>query len=346
MIRHYIEPIGSLTGTDADPLNECAAKEMLWHLARIVPGIELPHAWKFAAHIRPTLTDEPTRKTAGSSMLIGLQCAPDSCGVDVMAGLMTQAPCQVKVLLDTILPRAIWDAYGEDASLDGLNMVRDFIQTDHQGSHLTVLGTTAINCCAMAASQFRVYMTTSNTSFNHFAAIMTLGGRKTELPKSVSQIKELWYGLKGSPANFSTTLGSPSSVSGAATSNANANVSSVTFYFDIHPRYSLPHVKLQVDVSKHSMSDMGAIQAVMGFLERRGQGGEARAYLRVVLGMVSEEELRTRRGLQAFFAFAFKGGNINITSNFLPQIYRRFAETQASSPWSNGSRRRSRFESY
>jgi hypothetical protein len=86
----------------------------------------------------------------------------------------------------------------------------------------------------------------------------------------------------------------------------------------------------------------------MGFLERRGQEKEARAYLNVARGMVSDEDLRTRRGFQAFFAFAFKNGEVDITSYFLPQIYRRFAETQAdlSAPASPRWQRRSRFESY
>ncbi|KAF3481321.1 putative VrtC [Arthroderma uncinatum] len=350
LIRHYIEPMGLLTGTAADPLNEFAAKEMLWHLGKIIPSASLPLAWKFAAHIRPNLTDEAARQAAGSSMLVGLQCAPDSDSVEVMAGLMTKAPSQVKELLNTIFPRAMRDAYGEDASLDSLNIVREFIETDPHGRHLTMLGTTAIDCCSAESSRFKVYVTTNNTSFDHIAAVMTLGGRKPESPKSIAQLKELWYGLKGLEADFPTSSEPPSvTVNGSAhgrAAGANANISGVTFYFDIHPKYPVLHVKLQVDVSKHAETDAAAIKAVTSFLERRGQGDDARAYMNVVHGMVTEKELDTRRGLQAFFAFAVKKGEIDITSYFLPQIYRRFAETQAEICPTSRSQRRSRFDSY
>ncbi|KAJ5497186.1 aromatic prenyltransferase [Penicillium fimorum] len=356
LIRHYVEAIGSLTGTTADPLNEFAAKEMLYHMSQRVPGVELPLAWKFAAHIRPSLTDEPTRAVAGSSILIGLQCAPDSAGIDVMAGLMTRSPAQVPELLQSIFPRAMRDAYGPDASLDGLNMVRDFVCDDPQGQYLTILGTTAIDCCAAATSRFKVYVTTTNTSFAHLVAVMTLGGRKPESSESLAQLQELWYALKGLEPDFPETAEPPSSVNGAANGTAsrspNANMSGVTFYFDIHPKYPFPHIKLQVDVSKHATSDLDAINAVMGFLGRRGQKDDAEAYLNVVRSMVSDEELRTRRGLQAFFAFAFKKGAVDITSYFLPQIYRRFDEIQVelhpqqSCQRSPKLQRRSRFDSY
>lgn len=348
LIRHYMEAMGPLTGTTADPLNEYAAKEMLCALGKIMPGVELPLAWKFAAHIRPTLTDEPTRKTAGSSMLIGLQCAPDASGVDVMAGLMTKSPSQVSDLLNGIFPRAMRDAYGEDASLASLHMVRDFLQTHPEGSHLTMLGTTAIDCCAADTSRFKVYVTTSKLSFDHITAVMTLGGGKPESSQSLAQLKELWYGLQGLDADFPTSSEPTTGIHGAGSSNGNPNISGVTFYFDIHPKYPLPHVKLQVDVSKHSPSDYGAIRSVMSFLERRGQGQDARAYMNVARGMVSDDDLRTKRGFQAFYAFAFKKGEVDITSYFLPQIYRRFEETQAelSPPTSPRFQRRSRFDSY
>ncbi|KAJ6443401.1 C-1-tetrahydrofolate synthase [Purpureocillium lavendulum] len=348
LIRHYMEAMGPLTGTSADPLNEFAAKEMLCALGKIMPGVELPLAWKFAAHIRPSLVDEETRKAAGSSMLIGLQCAPDAKDVEVMAGLMTKSPSQVRELLNTIFPRAMRDAYGEDAPLDSLHMVRDFLQTHPQGSHLTMLGTTAIDCCTADTSRFKVYVTTSTTSFDHIAAVMTLGGRKPESSQSLAQLKDLWYGLKGLDAGFPTSSEPPSGLHGGSAVNGNANISGVTFYFDIHPKYPYPHVKLQVDVSKHSPSDISAIRAVMSFLERRCQGQDARAYLNVARGMVSDAELRTKRGFQAFYAFAFKKGEVDITSYFLPQIYRRFAETQGelSAPASPRLQRRSRFDSY
>ncbi|KAL4738129.1 tryptophan dimethylallyltransferase-domain-containing protein [Aspergillus similis] len=352
-IRHYMEAIGPLTGTPADPLNEIAAKEMLWELGKKFPATDLSLLWKFAAHIIPSLTDDTTREAAGSSILVGLETSPDSATVDVMAGLMTRAPSQVQNMLHGVFPRAMRDAYGEDAPLDCLNAVRDFIETDPRGNLLTVLGTTAIDCCKPEVSRFKVYVTSRSASFDHIVAVMTLGGRKPAPQRTLDQLRELWYGLRGLKADFPpshepTVLpcvygrsGLPNGRSGAV---ANANISGVTFYFDIHPKYAMPHVKMQVDVSKHSESDLAAIQAVTGFLERRGQGRDAQAYMNVVRGMITEEELRTKRGFQAFFALAIKDDEIDITSYFLPQVYRRFAQIQ--DELSPRGQRRSRFDSY
>ncbi|KIA75837.1 dimethylallyl tryptophan synthase [Aspergillus ustus] len=353
LIRHYMEAIGPLTGTPADPLNEIAAKEMLWQLGKKFPTTDLSLLWKFAAHIKPSLTDEATRNTAGSSILVGLETAADSATVDVMAGLMTRAPSQVENMLHEVFPRAMRDAYGGDVPQDCLNTVRDFIETDPRGNLLKVLGTTAIDCCKPEISRFKVYVTSNSASFDHIAAVMTLGGRKPAPQQTLDQLRELWYGLRGLEADFPTSEeppvlpcvysrpGLPNGRSGAV---ANANISGVTFYFDIHPKYAVPHVKMQVDVSKHSESDLAAIQAVTGFLERRGQGRDAQAYMNVVRGMVTEEELRTKRGFQAFFALAIKNDEIDITSYFLPQVYRRFAQIQ--DEISPTCQRRSRFDSY
>ncbi|GKZ73325.1 aromatic prenyltransferase (DMATS family) [Aspergillus niger] len=353
LIRHYIEAMGSLTGTPADPLNELAAKEMLWELGKQFPTTDLTLLWKFAAHIRPSLTDENIRKTAGSSILVGIETAADSDTVDVMAGLMTRAPSQVQNMLHVIYPQAMRDAYGEDAPLDCLNAVRDFMSTDPHGKLLTVLGTTAIDCCKQEVSRFKVYVTSHSVSFDQIAAVMTLGGRKPAPQRALEQLRELWYGLRGLEADFPTSEeptarpcvysgpGLPNGRSGAV---PNANLSGLTFYFDVHPKYALPHVKMQVEVSKHSESDWAAIQTVTGFLERRGQGRDAQAYMNVVRGMVTEEELRTKRGFQAFFALAIKNEEIDITSYFLPQVYRRFAQIQEE--LSETGRRRSRFDSY
>ncbi|KAK7749678.1 hypothetical protein SLS53_000257 [Cytospora paraplurivora] len=348
LIRHYIEPIGPLTGTPADPLNEIAAKGMLWDLKRIVATTDLSLLWKFASHIRPNLTNEETRRLSGSSMLVGVEWAPDSGTVDIMAGLMTRAPSQVRDMLHTIFPAAMRDAYGAGVSLSCLDKVRDFISMDSDGKTLTVLGTTAIDCCSPEVSRFKVYVTTENTAFDHIAAVMTLANRIPVPSHTLEQLRELWYGLKGLPMDFPSSEQPPGrelAANGARSGPiANANLSGVTFYFDIHPKYHVPQVKLQVDVSKHAANDLAAIEAVTGFLRRRGQAHDAAAYLNVVRGMVADEDLGASHGFQAFFAFAVKQDEIDVTSYFLPQVYRRFAQVRGAdlSP----RQRRSRFDSF
>lgn len=144
-IRHYIEPMGPLTGTPADPFNEVAVKSMLWDLTKILPSVDLYSFWKFAAHLRPNLKDDVKRQQfSGSSLLLGTQMAQDSDTVDVVAGFITKDPEIVQELLPTIIPEAMRDAHGAETPLNALHFVREFLQSDPYGCQLDPRGTTAV----------------------------------------------------------------------------------------------------------------------------------------------------------------------------------------------------------
>lgn len=323
-IRNYVEPLSALTGTAADPCNEVAIKELLWECGKILPGIDLSMFWKFSSHLRPNLMDEATRqKFAGSSLLVGLEMTPESNTIDIKTYMFPRVPAQVSELLHKTVPQAMRDAYGADVCLDSLNAVRDFMTTDPDGSQLTPPGTTAIDCCKPEDARVKFYVVSRNTSFDHIVAIMTLGGRKSVPAKLIDQLRELWYALKGLDANFPTSDQLP------VPHEEGANPNGLSFYFDIQPRHALPDVKAYFDVGKHAKSDMAAAEAVVSFLERHGRDRNPRAYLNVLRGMVPAEELHSRRGTQAFFSVAFKKGEIDITSYFIPQVYRRFAQIKA-----------------
>ena len=173
---------------------------------------------------------------------------------------------------------------------------------------------------------------------------MTLGGRKAVPESSIAQLKEVWYGINGLEDTYPSTAELPT-LYGSIADGGHALPHGVSFYFDIHPKHALPDVKLQLDASKHAKSDLAAAEAASGFFERHGRAEGARAYMNMLQGIVSKEEMRTRRGLLAFFSFAFKQGEVDITSYFNPQCYRRYYEIRAEL---NGSpvvrQRRSLFE--
>lgn len=173
---------------------------------------------------------------------------------------------------------------------------------------------------------------------------MTLGGRKSVPEQTIDQLREVWYGINGLQQSYPTSAELPTLYEGPNGSGA-ALPHGVSFYFDIHPKHALPDLKLQLDASKHAKSDLAAAEAVCDYFSRHGRGSGARSYMNMLQGIVSKEEMRSRRGLLAFFSFAFKQGEIDITSYFNPQIYRRFYEIRAEL---NGSpvvrQRRSLFE--
>ena len=322
-IRNFVEPIGLLTGTPADPLNEVAMKEFLWKLSKVLPEADLSLFWKFAPYIRPNLTDEETRqKFTNSAMLMGLEMSPESNTFDIMGYLYPLVPAQISELLVNVMPKAMRAAYGADVCLDSLNAVRDFLATDPDGIQLIPRGTTAIDCCKPQDARVKCYVVTRNTCFDHIAAIMTLGGRKSVPAEMMGQLQKLWYALRGVKPDFPTSAQLP------PTEESNGGVAAspygASFYFDIQPGQPLPGVKAYFEVGKHAKSDMAAAEALTGFLENHGRGRHTGAFFNVLRSLASVEELETRRGVQGFISAAFKKDELDITSYLNPQIYGRF----------------------
>ncbi|KIM93450.1 hypothetical protein OIDMADRAFT_35762 [Oidiodendron maius Zn] len=322
-IRHYMEPLGSLTGTRADPRNEMAPKQMLLQLASEFQGIKLDAFWKYAEHLRSFARDEATRQRYNASaVLLGLEMLADSDSVDVMAGLLVKVPEQVRELLPTIIPAAFRDALDGDISLEALNVAREFIENN---PHLSVNGTMAVDCIDAGRSRFKFYTMNEGTSFDHIENVMTLGGRKSVSRTVLDALRELWFGLKALPMDFPTSSEVPSVDVGRSTNGTASagNASGLSFYFDIHPQHPLPDVKMQVDLGKHAKNDWDAATVVTDFLRRRGQAHYAQAYLNMLQSLVPIDELQSCRGVLAYFSFAIKD-QVEIKSYFNAQAYRRF----------------------
>ncbi|KAJ5153201.1 Non-reducing polyketide synthase vrtA [Penicillium canariense] len=92
LIRHDIEAMRPPKGNAADACHEFALHDMVCPSGKIKPGVELPLAWRFAIHIRPSRVDELTSQAAGSLLLIGLHCAPDASDVEGIAARVTKSP--------------------------------------------------------------------------------------------------------------------------------------------------------------------------------------------------------------------------------------------------------------
>lgn len=327
-VRHYLEPLGPLTGTPADPLNEVAPKQFLLQLAQVFPATNLDALWKYVAHLRPDTRSSDARRYIGSSLLLGLEMGAENDRVDVMAGLITKVPHQVDKLLPMIIPAAMQDAFGPDVALDALEAAREFIDSD---AHLVLNGTMAIDCIDPGVSRFKFYVTNTSASFDHIAKVMTVGGRKHVPQQHLDDLRGLWYRLKGLSHDFSDTEeppmpGTDGSSKGAAVAG---NMTGLSFYFDLHPTRKLPDVKMQVDLSKHARTDVAAADAVVSFLEDHGQSGWAAAYMSVLSGPAPQGQLATKRGVHSYFSFALKPKGLEIKSYINPQAYRRYWENRA-----------------
>ncbi|GAB7352929.1 hypothetical protein MBLNU459_g3511t1 [Dothideomycetes sp. NU459] len=340
-IRHYMEPLGILTGTRADPRNEIAPKQMLLQLASEFPGVKLDAFWKYAEHLRAFAPDEATRRRYNASaVLLGLEMPADSDRVDVMAGLLVKVPDQVRELLPTIIPAAFRDALDGDISLEALSVARTFIESN---PHLSINGTMAVDCIDAGRSRFKFYTMNKGTSFQHIQDVMSVGGRKLVSSTAWDALRELWNGLKGLPADFPTSSEVPNVDVGRSTNGTASagNASGLSFYFDIHPQHPLPDVKMQVDLGKHAKTDWDAATVVTDFLCRHNQARYAQSFLNMLQSMVSIDELQSCRGVLAYFSFAIVKDQVEIKSYFNAQAYRRYHHNGrgAARPSPKGQRR-------
>ncbi|KAH8658373.1 tryptophan dimethylallyltransferase-domain-containing protein [Xylariales sp. PMI_506] len=344
-IRHYMEPQGALTSTRADPRNETAPKQLLLQLASKIPGIKLDAFWKYAEHLRAFSPDESTRQRHNvSAILLGIEMPAESDRVDVMAGFLVKMPEQVPELLPTIIPAAFRDVLDGDISLEALNTAREFIDNS---PYLSVNGTMAVDCIDANKSRFKFYVMNKGTSFDHIENVMSLGGRRPLSRTALNDLRELWFGLKGLPMDYPTSLEVPAVDVGESTNGtaSSGNVSGLSFYFDIHPQRPLPDVKMQVDLGKHAKNDWEPATVVTDFLSRRGQAHYAQAYLDMLQSMVPIEELQSCRGVLAYFSFAVKGDQVEVKSYFNAQAYRRYHQNRrGTNHRSPKSQRRSLFE--
>jgi DMATS type aromatic prenyltransferase len=338
----FVEPVGALTGTGADPLNEAAATELLWQLGKILPEADLSLFWKLAPKLKASMTDEGTPQR--SSMLVGLEMAPTSSIVGLTTNIYRQAPKQVGGF-GNVMAEAMRDSYGANIRLDSLNAVCDFMTSDPDGSQLILRGTIGIDCSRAQDAGIKCYAGTCNTSFDHIAAIMTLGGRNPVPSKAIDQLRELWYTLRGLEADFPTSAQLPSHESIAVNGGGIPDPSLLPFHFHIQAQPASTVVKAYFEVGDHAKSDIAAAKTLTGFLERRGRGGKTKDYLNAFQGLLSPKELHTRSGVQGYISVGFEKGELDITSYINPLAYRRFDEIKADLNKSTIVRqRRSRFE--
>lgn len=347
-ISHFVEPIGALTGTPADLLNEVAATELLWEVGKIFPDTDLSLFWKLAPKFKPDMTNDAAPRT--SSVLIGFDMAPWSSTVGLTTNIYPRAPKHANELKNVIAD-AMRGRYGNDVCLDSLNALYDFLAADSDGIQLVPQGTIGIDCSRAYSAGIKCAAVTSSSSFDHIAAIMTLGGRNTVSSKVIDQLHDLWYTLRGLESDFPTSAQLPVlgnvALNGHGTMgrSGSSNPPPLSFHFNVLHQPSATVVKAYFEVGDHAKSDMAAAKVLTGFMERQGWGHQTNAFLSAFQGLLSAKEMYSRSGVLGYISVAIEEGELDISSYINPLAYRRFDEIRADLDKSSIIRqRRSRFE--
>lgn len=334
-VRLTIEAFGDLSGTQADPLNQAAAIELLHRTKAFLP--DLNQTW--INHFCSTLFDEDKDKymeeaqsgrgmRLQSTMLVAFEFGPTSTstktyltprrlGQQGFAGLPEYMP-------------AI-QALGPSRALDAL---MDFLHTSPEGGKLTPFGLSFDNI-EPTSSRLKLYFASPNTSYNALSEVLTLGGRVSRanfnIEEKIRTIHALAKALMVAPDNLPddehiSARGQQQSLSNASdplTSNiVKERVSLLAgyqYYFDIAPGADLPDIRFYVPIRKQLINDHGVAAAVTDWMKAQGRGQFCDNYVRMLEGLAGERGLSECHGLHSFIGCLIRrDGELDVTSYFLP----------------------------
>lgn len=313
-IRFGVELIGPDAGTAVDPYNRTSTTELMVQLEAAVPCVDLTLFHQFSSYFEPGKTDSPLDSGWGSSVFTAFEFSHT--GIGVKAYFVPRSLSRGEEFLATGFRKVVQKTSGnngKDNSLDALEVLSDFVNTDQDGSKLRMI-LLGIDCVEPTKSRVKVYMRTPGTSFNHLTAIMALGGRRKIHAKALAELRELWSATLGLDENFSSSAELPFN---------SHETSGLLFYFDVKPGGSVPDVKGYIPVRHYGKNDQGIASGLTTFLAKRGQGWFVEGYMSMLLAAFGEQaNLGGSKGLHTYISFSFqKQGDLALTSYLSPQIY-------------------------
>ncbi|EFR01082.1 hypothetical protein MGYG_04085 [Nannizzia gypsea CBS 118893] len=327
VIRYGIEAIGPYAGTALDPLNQTLTKELLYQLSQAIPGIDTTWFHHFATVLygseQPELTPErhetlDIQAPPRSSMFLAFELLKGQLAVKAYfippnPTKMSEAKADVlgrlsRVTQSLSVPAT---AQGEASQWVALDEMVSFMDTSEHGKNLIpfMIG---IDCVRDSKSRLKVYVRSSDTSFDSVVQVLTMGGRRQGVDKSITDLKELWRLTLGLPADFSTSEN---------LSPLEHATGGMCYFFDIQPGIALPDIKMYIPVRHYGQSDLEIAYGLRKFLQTRGRGAYVEGYLKSLEEFAPFDRLQTSCGIQTYISCAFQKKGLSITSYLSPNIY-------------------------
>lgn len=317
-IRFSIEAIGPFAGTKKDPFNQEMTMKMIRHMGLTFPETD----WSLFNYFRDGFCGGPRddssaeqsndQSSDSSSTFLGFdlcktQIAVKAYFVPVKAKLTGRS--KISVLSETI--RGLEKP---NFKLTAYDYLLDFMTNHPEGSHLDLVGI-AVDCVVPSKSRFKIYVRSSQTSFDSVQAIMSMGGRLQPFPGGTLQdLRKLWQLVLGLDENFSSSSDLSSNTSQTA---------GILYNFDIKAGSPVPEPKVYIPVKHYSPNDRVAVTGLTSYLNMKGQGDFAGGYKRALEGISSHRGLDSESGLQPYVACAVKNEQLVLTSYISPEIYHR-----------------------
>lgn len=334
-VRYVTEPIGQFPGTDLDPLNQLALRELLHKLALKTPSSDMNLSW--VNHFFAKLYDHDNSKytaaaAAGSDMStatsvqFGVEFLRDAIGFKTYffprkLGIVEAVPVEQ---YDAAIAKL--EVKGKDYSARAA--LNEFLKSSPEGKKLNPFSL-AVDNVAPEKSRVKIYFHTLNTTFDSVREVMTLGGRVTGIEKQLADLKELIQATASLPADFpddaEIPLPNSSQVLDSSVQKDFGELEKVLtgylYYFDVSPAKPLPEIKWFIPTRAYAPNDLDLARNTMGWMEKNGRGEYNDRYLHMLEVMGKHRHLSETRGLQSFVSVLFKKGELDITTYLMAEAY-------------------------
>ena len=320
-VRYVEEPVGQFPGTELDPLNQQATKELLHRLAAKIPSVDINWVYHFLARFYDHDNSKYAQEIAGGAYAgTTIQIAVEH----LPKGTVLKTYFFPRRLGENgLMSRTQWeDIIGE---LDPKNAARtallNYLDSSPEGRLLTPFSL-AIDNVQSSQSRLKWYFHTPHTSFSSVRDVMTLGGRisTTYNDKTLADLFELVKAVTQLPSDFAEDAEVPAapqwdSSAVAKFGDMGKTLSGFVYYFDIAPGKALPEVKIFIPTRYYSRDDASLSNGLTKWMEARGRGQYCERYLRMLDILSEHRRLSDSNGLQTFVACLFKSnGELDITT--------------------------------
>ncbi|KAG8158444.1 hypothetical protein KVR01_011566 [Diaporthe batatas] len=334
-IRYSMEAIGDLSGSAIDPLNQQRGRELMQHLATVVPTANFDWAHHFLAHLFDHDTAKyhkenveggmPPRGTLGHGVEYG------------HSGISIKTYFSSRRLGSSGHPTLEqWDE--AIRRLDPNNANRDallgFLKENPEGKLLTPF-TLAPDGAAADKARLKLYFTSPNTSFTSLREILTMGGSIKVSEESLQDLRSLITTVLSLPDDYAEDEAIPSKPwtppAKEIFNDQPALLGGYCYYFDIPPGLSkTPDIRFYLPVRQYGPDDGSIANSVAKWMKAHGRGAYASNFLQMMEGFAEHRKLDEGKGLQTYIGCIItKNGDLDVTSYFGPEMYHpaRFAST-------------------
>ena len=320
-VRYVMEPIGRFSGTELDPLNQQALREMLHGLAAVMPSVDLSWTNYFLAtlydHDNAKLTQEAAAGAhLGTSVQIAAEFLPK--GITLKTYFFPR-----KLGQQGLMPLAQWEAAIDqlDPNNGARAVLHEFMVSNPEGKLLTPFSL-GIDDVSPTKSRLKWYFHTAHTSFASVREIMTLGGQisNPHLTSGLADLYELIKAVAQLPHDFPEDAEVPAAPCWDSSRKEKFGdlakmLSGYLYYFDVAPGNTLPEIKFFIPTRYYAHDDLSQARGITAWMETHGRGAFCQRYLRMMESLAEHRRLEDGNGLQTFVSCLFKkDGELDITT--------------------------------